>query len=154
MQVAEPMELYNHPANLFVAGFIGSPQMNFIHGTIQRDNGNDLSFVENNSTATPVKIPLNGTLAAKAASRVGQPIILGIRPENVRDATDTPGATRLHVEVAEPMGAETFLYLTSGAHTLIARVSPNLRFEPESSLSVAFDLGHAHLFDPATENAL
>jgi multiple sugar transport system ATP-binding protein len=52
------------------------------------------------------------------------------------------------------MGAETFLYLTSGAHTLIARMAPNQRFEPDSSLSVTFDLSHAHLFDPTTEQAL
>ncbi|MFT3867893.1 MAG: sn-glycerol-3-phosphate ABC transporter ATP-binding protein UgpC [Nibricoccus sp.] len=154
MQVAEPMELYNRPANLFVAGFIGSPPMNFLHGTIHRDDGDRLAFVEKNSTTTPVKIPLNDFLASKVGPRLGQPIVLGIRAENVHHADGDPNAIVLRVDVAEPMGAETFLYLNSGAHTLVARVSPNLRFEPGTSLPVALDLANAHLFDPATEQVL
>jgi multiple sugar transport system ATP-binding protein len=153
MQVAEPMELYNNPANLFVAGFIGSPPMNFLHGTIKKEKS-VLSFVENNSVAQPVKIALNEKLAAKASTRVDQPIIFGLRPENVRDATDQTAMANLKIEVAEPMGAETFLYLTSGAHSLIARVHPNQRFDIGEILPVAFDLDHAHLFDPSTEQVL
>jgi multiple sugar transport system ATP-binding protein len=153
MQVAEPMELYNNPANLFVAGFIGSPPMNFLHGTTQRE-GTTLIFVEKNSTSTPIKIPLTGKLASKAATLVDQPVIFGIRPESVRDAVNGAAVTNLRVEVAEPMGAETFLYLTSGAHSLTARVQPNHRFELDQNFAVSFDLDHAHLFDPITEQSL
>jgi multiple sugar transport system ATP-binding protein len=153
MQVAEPMELYNKPANLFVAGFIGSPPMNFIRGTIQR-SGDALVFVETNNSSLPIKIKLNGTLSTKAATRVDQPVVFGIRPECVHDAVNGSAMASLRVEVAEPMGAETFLYLASGAHSLIARVQPNHRFELGQNLSVLFDLEHAHLFDPTTEQVL
>jgi len=153
MQVAEPMEIYNNPANLFVAGFIGSPPMNFLRGTIQRD-GSQLAFVENNDAARPIKIILNEKLATKATARLGQPIILGLRPEGILDAVNGAATAELRIEVAEPMGAETFLYLTSGAHTVIARVNPNHRFDLGQNLAVAFELAHAHLFDPATELAI
>jgi len=153
MQVAEPMELYNHPANLFVAGFIGSPPMNRLHGMLRRtDQG--LAFVENNTVGQPIKIPLNNTLAAKVSSRLNQPVVLGLRPENVRDAVNGTAMASLRIEVAEPMGAETYLYLTTGAHPLVARVSPLPRFEIGQLVPVAFDLDHVHLFDPASEQAL
>jgi len=153
MQVAEPMEIYNRPANLFVAGFIGSPPMNFLRGAVRRDAG-ALIFTEENSATEPVKIVLDETLAAKAAERLGQPLILGVRPENIRLASETAAAAHLRIDVAEPMGAETFLHLASGAHTLIARVPPNHRFTPNQPLAVTFDLEHACLFDPASELAL
>jgi multiple sugar transport system ATP-binding protein len=153
MQVAEPMELYNNPANLFVAGFIGSPPMNFLHGTVQRV-GNQLVFVEKNSTSTPIQIPLTEKLSGKAAAHVDQPVVFGLRPESVHDAVNGAAMANLRVEVAEPMGAETFLYLTSGAHSVIARVQPNHRFELGQNLAVSFDLDHAHLFDPTTEQVL
>lgn len=153
MQVAEPMELYNNPANLFVAGFIGSPPMNFLRGKIQHAAGRFV-FVETNTVGQPVKIPLNEKLSAKVSARIDQPVILGIRPENVRNAIHGSATTGLRIEVAEPMGAETFLYLSSGAHSVTARVQPDQRFELGQDLAVMFDLDHAHLFDPATEQAL
>jgi multiple sugar transport system ATP-binding protein len=153
MQVAEPKELYNNPANLFVAGFIGSPPMNFLRGTIQSEGGRCI-FVEDNLTNPPITITLNEKLAKKAASLTGKPVILGLRPEHVRHTVDGSGATLLRIDVAEPMGAETLLYLTTGAHSLIARVDPNRRFEPNQDLSFAFDLEHAHLFDAASEQTL
>jgi multiple sugar transport system ATP-binding protein len=72
----------------------------------------------------------------------------------VHDAVNGAAMANLRVEVAEPMGAETFLYLTSGAHSVIARVQPNHRFELGQNLAVSFDLDHAHLFDPTTEQVL
>ena len=153
MQVAEPMEIYNRPANLFVAGFIGSPPMNFLHGTIQRA-GSKLTFVEKNTAAEPVKIVLNEALSTKAVQRVDQPIILGLRPEAIREAEANNAATLLKIEVAEPMGAETFLTFTTGTHALTARVHPNHHFEIGQNFSATFDLEHAHLFDPASEQTL
>jgi multiple sugar transport system ATP-binding protein len=153
MQVDEPMTIYNHPANLFVAGFIGSPPMNFLHGAIRREGGR-LAFWENNSKGQPVKIVLNAALSEKAATRVDQPVILGLRPESILAATHADAVASLRIEVAEPMGAETFLSLTSGTHSLIARVNPNHRFALDQPFAASFDLDHAHLFDPSTEQAL
>jgi len=158
MQVAEPLTLYNRPANLFVAGFIGSPPMNFFKGTLQR-TGNSLSFVENNSAGAPVRLALNETLSGKAAGYVDKPVVFGIRPENVQDTLtvtnpDPARTIEVKVDVSEPMGAETYLYLDTGATSFIARVRPTDRFEVNQKVKVTFDLDHAHLFDPATEAAL
>src|SRR5579859_2814965 len=81
MQVAEPLELYNRPANLFVAGFIGSPSMNFFKGRMRRA-GDFLDFVEDNAAGTPLTLRLPGALAAKAAVLADKPVILGLRPED------------------------------------------------------------------------
>jgi multiple sugar transport system ATP-binding protein len=158
MQVAEPLALYNRPANLFVAGFIGSPPMNFFKGTIT-GAGSRLQFVEANASGVPIKVTLTEDLARRAAGYLGKPIILGVRPENVQDTLTVTGADPAHtvevrVEVSEPMGAETYLYLDTGATSFIARVRPTDRFEVGQKVKVTFDLDHAHLFDPATEAAL
>ncbi len=161
MQVDAPLELYNHPENVFVAGFIGSPPMNFFKGRLERipDAGEELEFIESNDKAPPLRFPLGARLSAKAASRAGQEIIFGIRPEDVQDTASTaiPGSAHtleVKVEVSEPMGAETFLYLTSGATSFIARVRPTDRFEPGQLVKVTLRLDAAHLFDAATEQVL
>jgi len=158
MQVAEPLELYNHPANLFVAGFIGSPAMNFLRGTVRRA-GDHVSFVEDNPAGAPLTLALDEALAVKSSGHLDKPVVLGIRPEGIRDALQVaapgPGRTaEVRVEVAEPMGAETLLYLYTGATSFVARVSPTDRFDAGQRIQVAFDLGQAHLFDAATELAL
>jgi multiple sugar transport system ATP-binding protein len=156
MQVATPLELYNHPENLFVAGFIGSPPMNFFRGSVRRDGG-DLLFIEDNP-ARPLSLALEGVLAGKAADAVGRPVILGIRPEAIREAAPAgagAGSTAgVRVEVSEPLGPETLLYLDTGATSFVARVGPMDRFESGHTVTVAFDLARAHLFDAATELVL
>jgi multiple sugar transport system ATP-binding protein len=158
MQVAEPLEIYNHPRNLFVAGFIGSPPMNFFTGTL-RGAGGHVSFVEESAAPAPLTIVLDAALAAKSLGHLDRPMILGIRPEAIQDAlalgSPDPGRTaEVKVEVAEPMGAETFLYLDTGATSFVARVNPTDRFDTGQKVQVTFDLAHAHLFDPKTELAL
>ena len=158
MQVSAPLDLYNHPVNMYVAGFIGSPPMNFFKGTIQR-TGNHLAFVETNTAAAPLRFTLTETLSRQAAQHIGQPIVFGIRPENVHDTLtvtnpDQARTVEVKVEVSEPMGSETYLYLDTGATSFIARVRPTDRFEVNSRVKVTFDLDHAHLFDPASEKSL
>ena len=157
-QVAAPLELYNHPANLFVAGFIGSPPMNFFRGQLIASHGR-LNFREDNATATPLELAMPDSVAARARDFAGRAIILGIRPENVREtaAPAPPEAARtaeVEVEVAEPMGAETLLYLSTGATSFIARVGPADRFRSKQKIQVTFDLERAHLFEPGTERVL
>jgi multiple sugar transport system ATP-binding protein len=156
MQVATPLELYNRPENLFVAGFMGSPPMNFFKGAV-RPEGGSLRFIEDNPGA-PLSIALDGALARKGADAVGRPVILGIRPEAIRDSpgadADLGRTAEVRVEVSEPMGPETLLYLNTGATSFVARVGPMDRFEAGQAITVAFDLARAHLFDAATEKAL
>jgi multiple sugar transport system ATP-binding protein len=158
MQVAAPLELYNRPANMFVAGFIGSPPMNFLHGTVQA-SGNRLVFVETNTQGTPVRIELDERLSARAAGYANKKIVFGIRPEDVHDTltvtNPNPGTTcEVKVEVSEPMGHETYLYLDTGAHSFIGRVRSHDRFEVNSRVRITFGLENAHLFDPATEQTI
>jgi multiple sugar transport system ATP-binding protein len=152
MQVAEPLQLYNHPANLFVAGFIGSPAMNFFRGTLQR-MGDGFTFIETNSKAPPLTLALDGPLRAKAAAHTGKSVVFGIRPEDVHEGSGDQGH-EVTVEIAEPMGAETFLHLDSSATAFIARVAPTSTHQPGQRVRVRFDLAKAHLFDAATEEAL
>ncbi|HWA86557.1 MAG TPA: sn-glycerol-3-phosphate ABC transporter ATP-binding protein UgpC [Opitutus sp.] len=152
MQVAEPLTLYHQPANLFVAGFIGSPSMNFFRGTIRRPTG-QLAFVEDNPSS-PISLPLPAAFHTRADRFIDQPVIFGIRPENVQSPPAAAPSAEVKIEVVEPMGAETFLHLNSGATSFIARVRSTDPFEVNQKIRVAFDLDRAHLFDPATEAAL
>ncbi len=158
MQVATPLDLYHRPANMFVAGFIGSPPMNFFHGTIQAA-GTRLAFVEHNTTGAPLCLALDERMSSRAAAYQGQPIVLGIRPEDVLDAlaaaNPPPGTSaEVDIEVVEPMGAETYLYLTSSAHSFVARIRGGTRYEPAQKLKVVFNLPNAHLFDPQSEQVI
>ena len=158
MQVAEPLTLYNHPENLFVAGFIGSPPMNFFRGTIRRA-GSRFDFVETNDRGAPLTIALDERLSRQAQAHVDRPVVFGLRPEDVQDSLtladpDPARTVELKIEVSEPMGAETYLYLDTGATSFVARVRPTERFEVNRQIKVTFDVAHAHLFDAATEQVL
>jgi multiple sugar transport system ATP-binding protein len=158
LQVAEPLELYNQPDNLFGAGFIGSPPMNFFRGTLRSSSGR-VSFVEDNTVAAPLTVPLDEKLAASSPAHLDQPVVFGIRPEAIRDTLSVAppeGAplADVRVEVSEPMGSETLLYLDTGATSFIARVNPTDRFDAGQRVQVSLDLSHAHLFDAATEQVL
>ena len=155
MQVDEPLRLYNAPANLFVAGFIGSPPMNLIRGRIERD-GAGLRFVAAGESG--LSLALDAGLARRAAAHAGRAVVFGIRPEDLADAATLAGpvasALEATVEVAEPMGAETYLYLRAGASELVARVKPTERYTVGQRVRVAPDLSRAHLFDAETDAAL
>jgi multiple sugar transport system ATP-binding protein len=154
MQVAPPLELYNRPANLFVAGFIGSPPMNFFRGTIRRA-GAELEFLETNEKGAAIRISLDARLSRIAQTAVDTAVVFGIRAEDVRlAASGEAGSHLVAIEVTEPMGAETFLHLSTGATTFIARVSPDWLHTAGSGTHVRFDLAKAHLFDAASERVL
>lgn len=158
MQVADPLTLYNKPDNLFVAGFIGSPSMNFLHGRIERE-GDRIYFVEQALTQTAkasARLSLEGSLAERARPYIDKPIILGIRPENIELAEQADTSTVAgSIEVAEPMGAETFLTLaTGGGHLFSAKVHAEHVFKLAENVALRFDLAKALLFDPDTEQVL
>lgn len=150
MQVDEPLQLYNEPANLYVASFIGSPPMNLFTGRlVAQDDG--WIYHEENSAEHAISVPLPPTLSAIAAERCDQPIVLGIRPENIVEvAEDTTDAITIPLEIAEPMGAETYLYLNTGATSFIARVAPTSAHRPGDRVSLQFDPAKLHLFDPGS----
>ncbi len=144
-QIGPPLELYNHPVNHFVAGFIGSPPMNFLHAEIQKVGAKVSAKIEDHS------IELRNVKAY--AEYVGKNAVLGIRPENLKIVDGaTKGKTfEAKVEIIEPLGAEVHLYITMGKQQLIARVPPSREYEVGETIYFAPDTKKLHLFDVETE---
>ncbi|MCC5834277.1 MAG: sn-glycerol-3-phosphate ABC transporter ATP-binding protein UgpC [Opitutales bacterium] len=158
MQVDEPLTLYKQPLNMFVAGFIGSPPMNFIHGRLESD-GEKVLFIETNDKGKPIRFHLSPELASRAKAWVGKAIVFGIRPEEIGDARvaregDYSDPVEALVDVSEPMGSETFLYLDSGASRFIAKVRSFDRYTAQEPVQLIFNLETAHLFDPETQDVI
>ncbi len=154
-QVDTPQNLYDKPCNVFVAGFIGTPQMNFINGMLEK-KGDELYFSFENVS---VKIPSDRANAPELADYIGQEVILGIRPEGINDAADAVAASPettldVSVEVVELMGAEIYLYINIGETNLIARVSARSTSRGGDKIKVAFDMSRVHIFDKDTERCV
>jgi multiple sugar transport system ATP-binding protein len=151
-QVDAPLAIYHRPANLFVAAFIGSPPMNLFRGSILPAGGRQAFVTDYLEGAVPMTLPLTPALLARAAGHLGHPLVLGLRPEDVRIA---PGAAvEAVIEVAEPMGAETHLHLRVAGAACIARMRSDETRLAAQKVGVEFDLARAHLFDAATEQVL
>jgi len=147
-QLDTPQTLYDKPANLFVAGFIGSPAMNFFPATLRKD-GSDL-FVD--TTEFAVKVPEDRV--ATYLPYAGKQVIFGIRPEDIHNPLFVPPGIHFalvdaKVDVTELMGNEIFLYLVSGKNSFVARVDPRTRFTIGSKVQVAFNMDNFHIFDPS-----
>jgi len=152
-QVATPMDLYEHPANEFVAGFIGSPPMNFFDGTVEQRSGG-IFFNEGDFAVRVHDEHLN-----RLMPYVGRKLRFGIRPEHINDALfvtnpDPEHTIKATVEVVEPMGAEVYLYCNSGRRNFIARVKSHEKARVGENLNMVFSMDKAHFFDPETGNAI
>ncbi|MGD9476479.1 ABC transporter ATP-binding protein [Shinella sp. G-2] len=148
-QLADPNTIYNAPRNMFVAGFIGSPSMNFLRGEITERGGRPV-FSTNG-----VDFSLDG-YAAGEALHPGRKVVLGVRPEHVKVNEDMPGIEShpATVDIEEPMGADNLLWLKHAGHTLSVRVAGARRFAPGTAVKLAFDMGLASLFDAETEERI
>ncbi len=152
-QVDTPLNIYNHPANQFVAGFIGSPPMNFFKGKIVR-KANAVWFEEDHFS-----LALSGKAAEKLSGYDGKAVTMGVRPENIDERDAKPGANpalviKAKVEVVEMMGSEVYLYASTGKSNFTARVGPACRKQIGDAVEVVVDLEKAHFFDGADEKAL
>ena len=164
-QIDTPTNLYNTPVNQFVAGFIGSPQMNFIDAKLLKQNGKYVvefgseDTKETRGVKYTVEVPESKADAEVLEPVVGKEIVLGIRPECIHDeemflSAAKTGIIKATVEVTEMMGAETYLYLTCEGIPLTARVSPRSTARPQDEIQVALDPNRIHIFDKETEKAL
>ncbi len=148
-----PLTLYNQPVNLFVAGFLGSPPMNFLHGTLKQEK-DALLFRE--MEGGTVEVRLNATERPAARELAGKPVIMGVRPEDIDIAQftkgqETAGSFPAIIDLVEPMGAETNLYLQTGAHTVVCRTQRPLDHRDAGHrMQFEMDLAKVHLFDPTT----
>ncbi len=152
-QIDTPLTLYNNPVNQFVAGFIGSPSMNFLKGTLE-DDGDGLVFNEG-----CIRIPVYSGHQDSLRSYAGREVTLGLRPEDLHDVSEigpnmetSPVGAR--VEVVEPMGSEVLLYLTTGKTSFVARIDPQHMPEVDQEVELAAEMDKAHYFDSATEESL
>ncbi|HJD20454.1 MAG TPA: sn-glycerol-3-phosphate ABC transporter ATP-binding protein UgpC [Candidatus Gemmiger faecigallinarum] len=154
-QVDTPQNLYDYPCNLFVAGFIGSPQMNFLDATVKKDG--DAYSVDVAGTVLP--LPKEKTADGKLNSYVGKQVKIGIRPEDMKDDEEFLAKhpnTRMdaEVEVSELMGAEIYLYLTFKGQNMMARVSPTSKARRGDKVTLAVDPHKIHIFDAETEQTI
>jgi multiple sugar transport system ATP-binding protein len=152
-QVADPIEIYDHPSNKFVAGFIGSPPMSFMSGRIVKKDGR-LYFDEGR-----IFVKIVEDMYQKLGVYVGKEVIFGIRSEDIYDklfVSEAPpeNIVRVTCEVYEPMGSEVYLYLNTGRHTFVARVGAHDRPRLNQDMDVVFDMSKVHFFDKSTEETL
>jgi multiple sugar transport system ATP-binding protein len=151
-QVAEPLRIYREPTNTFVAGFFGSPPMNFFQGTIVRE-GPKLAFEEASESGQPLRFILNSTIGNRASDYLEKKVLLGLRPENISDESLPPGEPWLSIsamlERLEFRGGETYAHLVRGKSPFMARLSNSAR-TPKQLLDISFDLSRMVLFDSAT----
>ncbi len=146
-QLADPMTIYNMPENLFVAGFIGSPSMNFFRGEIKDKGGRkviEINGVDFAMDAYPARGPMEA----------GRKVVLGVRPEHVK--VDEPGE-EIHdavVDIEEPMGADNLLWLKLAGQTISVRIAGSRRYAPGRALQLSFDMSLASVFDAVTENRI
>ena len=154
-QVDTPQNLYDTPVNIFVAGFIGTPQMNFINGALEK-KGDDVYF---NFENVSIKLPAEKANNPALADYIGKEVVAGLRPECIHDepmqlAALQDSALDVFVDVTELMGAEIYLYLTIGETNLIARVSSRSASRAGDTIKVAFDTSRLHIFDKDTERCI
>ncbi|OCL25737.1 glycerol-3-phosphate ABC transporter ATP-binding protein [Orenia metallireducens] len=155
-QIDDPITLYNQPNNMFVAGFIGSPAMNFLDAKIEA-KGDELVLTGKGFELT---IPDNMSQAMKELQTyVGKEVVFGIRPEDIMDpaiteANENVDTVEATVEVIEPMGSETHLHLSIGDRTIVAIVDPQSEAKVGDVIKIGFDLQKMHIFDAETEEAI
>jgi len=151
-QVGPPMEVYNQPVNQFVAGFIGSPPMNFLNARLVQDNGTlqvDLNGL---------RLPLPADKAKQVESYVNKEVVLGIRPEDILSSGETDGQhlapLRANIEVLEPLGAEIVVEFSLKNYNFTARMDPQLHAQMHDEIPIFFDMDRVHFFDRQTEQAI
>ncbi|MCI8603228.1 MAG: sn-glycerol-3-phosphate ABC transporter ATP-binding protein UgpC [Ruminiclostridium sp.] len=165
-QIDSPINLYENPVNKFVAGFMGSPQMNFIDAKLIMQNGKyTVEFGSEDTKSSRgrkfyIELPNSKTAECEALQYyVDKEVTLGIRPENIHEeemflSAATTGLIEANVDVTEMMGAESYLYLTCEGIPMTARVSPRCTARPQDVIKLALDPNKVHLFDVNDEHAI
>jgi multiple sugar transport system ATP-binding protein len=148
-QIAKPQELYHHPKTRFVAGFIGSPAMNFMHCRMEEE-GAALRVRVSDTISLPVPV----TRAARFRSQAGRELIFGLRPEHIREPRrgdhDVDCEFAAVLEIVEPMGMETLVYFNIDGQQICGRVDPGSGAQPGETMRLVANMDHMHLIDPAS----
>jgi multiple sugar transport system ATP-binding protein len=151
-QIDAPSAVYENPANVFVAGFIGSPAMNFFTARLEQMDGG--LWVRGGG----LDIHLPSEIGVRTNGYSGQQVILGVRPEDIHDGSraspDSGPPAMANVDVVEHMGSENIVHLTSGDASFVARMDRSIDPRPGDALPIMIDAHKIQLFDPATEKAI
>jgi len=149
-QIGTPLGLYNHPANRFVAGFIGSPPMNIVAGQVQVSGGTVI--VDEGA----FKIELTGEVANAMSAYDGKDILIGVRPEDL-EYHETPqkkNCLEAVIDVVEPLGSEIHLNISTDNHQMVARVAPDHNFNVGDTVYFTPNMAKVHFFDLETEQSI
>jgi len=154
-QVDSPVNLYNKPKNLFVAGFIGSPQMNLVDVGVEK-RGKDIYLIFGEF---PIKLPEAKARAVEDGGYVGKTVVMGIRPEDLKDeeviiSSSPDSIINCEVEVTELLGAEVYLYIVCAGQQMTARVNPRSTAKTGDVIKIAVDVQRVHVFDKETEQVI
>jgi multiple sugar transport system ATP-binding protein len=154
-QLDTPQMLYDHPSNMFVAGFIGSPAMNFFDGKLTGNGMDGDMHIETSG----FKMPVPGHKQNQLKAHLGRDVVFGVRPEDIHHPTERRDAPQSHrtsvqIEVVEPLGSEQFVYLRSGADEFTARMPARATVTSGEKVEVVFDVEKLHFFDKQTEQSL
>jgi len=148
-QFDTPQNLYNYPCNMFVAGFIGSPQMNFVNVTVEKD-GDGQVLVFGDSRIAVNKPELN--------AYIGKEVVMGIRPEDIHANSETlvgaPALFNADITHMEMMGSENYLYLSAYGQKMLARIPARHEFKEDTTVTLTIDTGKIHVFDKETEKII
>jgi multiple sugar transport system ATP-binding protein len=152
-QLDTPQTLYDSPTNMFVAGFIGSPAMNFFDAKIT--GSADALYVDGGS----FKVRVPADKASRLSKSIGKEIVFGIRPEDISDRAsvqnaEPESAMKVSVNVVEPMGSEQSVYLMTGETEFVAKMDARVPLRAGQQLEIVLDLAHMHAFDRATQETL
>jgi multiple sugar transport system ATP-binding protein len=151
-QAATPEEIYNNPVNMFVAGFIGSPSMNFVTGSFTQE-GSAVTF---KAQGVSLEVPAGKAQFLREQGYLGKEVILGVRPEDLHEEpvfleASPNSIVNAHIEVAENLGHEMYLYINGvGPSTMIARVDGRAGFKEGTNVKLALDMNKVHFFDKET----
>ncbi len=150
-QAGPPQELYHRPVSQFVAGFIGSPSMNFLNAKLE-STGDELVVVLDDGSR--LAVPASRT--AEYRQHAGKPVVFGIRPESISSFTQKLGleTVEANIDLVEPLGPETMIYFNIGPVSLCANVDPESEPRPGSRMPLSFNMNRMHLFDPAGGRSL
>ncbi len=148
-QVAEPKTIYNHPANMFVAGFIGAPQMNFMNGKLVEKNGKVVVEID----GTEIDLISETAETVKKNGYINKDIILGVRPEDIKVETSGKGL-KVKVEVTELLGSDLNVYFSYKGKQYIAKEDSNIDIEFNQEIAITFDSNKLHFFDKETEKSI
>ena len=150
-QAGPPQALYHDPVSQFVAGFIGSPAMNFLNARLEADGDGLAVLLEDGS-----RLAVPPSRLADYRAHVGKPVVFGIRPESISSLPPRPGfeTVEVKIDLVEPLGPQTMVYFNIGPVSLCASVEPESDPRPQTTMPLSFNMNRMHLFDPVSGRSL